>query len=147
MENPPPGSNIEGFDGDFLKEWVAKVKEISTETGHLAISMDQLGKVLYYAPEDESGHWINRDVAGILDGKDAKEMRETYITEVFNQRGVYGFTHGEEERKIAENNFAKAEALDRNGFSRFVAELRRLAKRYEEEAKREAKSDPCEDFH
>jgi hypothetical protein len=41
--------------------------------------------------------------------------------------------------------FEKADALDLNGFPRFASEIRDLAKRYEQDAKREAIKTPFED--
>ena len=98
-----------------------------------------------HAPTDPGGLWIHQVVAEALNGRDVKRMREGFITEISNQRGVYGFSAGREEFELARRNREKAEALEAEGYSRFATAMRELAERYERDAKREASRDPFED--
>jgi hypothetical protein len=50
-----------------------------------------------------------------------------------------------EERKLAQQNRERADALDDKGYSRFATGMRELAARYERDAEREAKRDPYRD--
>ena len=72
-------------------------------------------------------------------------MRSGFTTGLFNQRGAHFFTAGEEERDLAKLNYKKAEALNENGYTRFAAAMYEFAKRYEQQAQREARRRPYED--
>lgn len=68
-----------------------------------------------------------------------------FTTELFNQRGVHGFTYGKEEWELAAKNREKAQALDAKGFTRFGTAMREFAEQYDRQAEREEKRDPFED--
>ncbi|MDP2816478.1 MAG: hypothetical protein Q8O19_07345, partial [Rectinemataceae bacterium] len=138
----PPGIQPDGsFDGDSFTAWLAEAKRIATETGHLGVALKQIGHVLTHVPEDSDGLWIHHTVAEALNAKDAKPMRLGFTTELYNQRGVHGFSAGREERELARINREKAEALEANGYSRFATSMREFAENYEREAEREASGD------
>lgn len=137
-----PGSLPDGtFDGDKFHEWLEKTKRLCRESGHFRIGMDQLGQALAYSPEDPSGLWIHKSIAAALDSKDVPEMRRAFTTSLFNKRGVFTFTHGEEERALAADYRAKAKTLSDSGFHRVADEVRGLAERYEQDAERESLRD------
>lgn len=100
--------------------------------------MSQVGQVLPYVPADPNGLWIHTAVAEALNEKDAAKMRAGFTIELFNMRGVHGFTHGGEENKIAAGLRAKADAVENATYHRFASALRDLAKQYEADAEREA---------
>ena len=139
----PPGIKSDGsFDSDSFTAWLEETKRIAAETGHLEIALSQLGNVLTHAPRDEDGLWIHSVVAQALNEKDVKTMRSGFTAELFNQRGVHGFTAGREERELARINHERAEALETKGYSRFATAMREFAKSYERDAEREASRDP-----
>ncbi len=72
-------------------------------------------------------------------------MRSGFTVELFNMRGTFTYTAGAAERKLAEENRAKAEALEENGYHRFATAMRDFAKSYERDADREAQSTPFDD--
>ena len=144
-KTPPGIQPDESFDPDSFTAWLAETKRIATETGHIDTALSQLGHVLTYVPNDANGLWIHHIVSEALNAKDAKTMRSGFTTELFNQRGVYEFTAGREERELARINREKAEALEANGYSRFATAMREFAERYEREAERKASRDPYED--
>ena len=86
-----------------------------------------------------------RSIAGALDSKDVQEMRRAFTTGLFNERGVHGFSHGEDERQIAADYRQKAKALSDNGFHRVADVVRSLAEGYEQEAERESRRDIFDD--
>ena len=132
----PPGTTDDGnFDGDKLKIWLRRVKEISTESGHLEVALIHAGKVLIHCPEDADGLWINRTAAEVLNSPDAEIMRESYETAWFNSRGPY-YTDptGKQERELANKFQQKADDVENAGFRRLAVNLRRLAKRYDQDA-------------
>jgi hypothetical protein len=139
----PPGSTADGkFDPQALTRWFAAVVESTSESGHLDIAMNYVGEVLVYTPPEPNGLWINIAAAEILNSKDAETLRSGFVSELFNTRGVHGFTAGEEERKLAHDYRGRAEAVDDAGYQRLATSLRELAISYEHDADRESKRDP-----
>ena len=134
-----PGRLVDGsFDVDAFKKWLGEAKRLTEETGHKDVAQIQIGQVLTHAPSDPNGLWIHEGVAEALNGRDAEEMRSGFTTELANQRGVYTFTAGKEEREIAQQYRTKADALEENGFIRLATAVGELANQYERDAKRAA---------
>lgn len=140
-----PGSKHDGsFDQQHFVDWLCQVERIAVDTGHWNIAQDQLGHVMIYAPADPDGLWIHRAVANALNGKGNEPMRSGFVTGLFNSRGIYSYSAGVDERRLAEEYRSKANALDDNAYSRFAGALRQLADRYEREAEREMARDRYE---
>lgn len=133
------------FDGNKFKEWLEEVKARTKMTGHFRIAMDQLGQALAFAPADPDGLWIHKAIAEALDARDAAEMRRGFAVGLFNRRGVHGFSHGEEEKRIAESYRHKGALLSAQGLHRIADEVRQLAENYERDAQWESKRDPFEE--
>jgi hypothetical protein len=140
-----PGKTPDGeFQPQAFNSWYKEVRRVTSESGHLRIALDQIGKVLPYAPGDPDGLWIHHAIAEALNGRDAGEMRSGFTCELFNMCGVHGFSHGQEERGLAEDFNAKAAALEGRGYHRIATAVRGLAKGYEQDAKREEKKTPLD---
>jgi len=140
MWRTPPGVKS---DGSFSKEdfihWLEYVKTACTESGHIEVAMQHVGKVLTYSPADPDGLWIHRVVAEVLNSKDGEQMRKGFCTQMFNSRGVYWVDPtGKEELKLAKQYRHKAESIENAGYYRLAAEIRKLAEHYEWEAERVA---------
>ena len=134
-----PGKLIDGsFDVDAFKTWLSEARRLTEETGHRDVAQIQIGQVLTYAPPDLNGLWIHEGVAEALNGRDTQEMRSGFTTELSNQRGVFTFTAGEEERSLAQQYRTKADALEANGFIRLATAVGELANQYERDANRAA---------
>lgn len=141
-----PGAAANGsFDGQEFTHWLAEVEQRATESGHLRVSMNQIGQTLAYAPADPSGLWIHKSIAAALDRKDGDELRSGLVSGLFNKRGVHGFSAGQEERQIAARYRENAEAAGDAGFHRLADAMRGLADTYEADADRQADSNPYED--
>jgi len=139
----PPGSKPNGsFDDAALKRWLEEVKRSCEASGHLRIALDQAGKVLAYSPADSSGLWIHKGAAEVLNEKEHDVMRTAFRVELFNQRGVFTWTGGEEERTLAADFRRKADSVEKEGYFRLAASVRDLAASYERDADREASRDP-----
>jgi hypothetical protein len=142
----PPGSQKGGlFDGGALSTWLKEVRRSCAESGHLEVAMKRAGHVLRYAPPDPGGLWIHSSVAAALDAPDANDMRDGFVAELFESRGVYECTGGREEREIAKKYRVQAEEVERCGYHRLADSLRRLAAGYEHEADREEREDASDD--
>ena len=72
-------------------------------------------------------------------------MRDGFSIELFNSRGVHGFTAGHEEHELAARYRSQAEAVEAGGFHRLANTLRQLAEHYEREAGEQASRDLVED--
>lgn len=141
-----PGTQEDGScSAEAFNTWLNEARRMTEESGHSEVAQIQIGHVLTCAPPDPDGLWIHNAVAEALNFRDTGEMRSGFTTQLFNDRGVFTFTHGEEERKLANENRKKAEALDSKGYTRFATAMREFADRYERQAEREAKRDPFED--
>ena len=138
----PPGYQADGtYDGDAFTQWLDAVKMESSDTGHLEIAMTMLGHSLIHTPSDPDGLWIHRSAAAALNARDAGDMRDGFRTELFNSRGVYGFTSGRAERDLAAKYRAQADEIEAAGFHRVATTLRELAADYDRDAERESRSD------
>lgn len=141
-----PGTQDDGsFSAEAFNVWLNEARRMTEESGHAEVAQIQIGHVLTCAPSDTDGLWIHNAVAKALNFRDTGEMRSGFTTQLFNDRGVHGFTHGQDERNLASENRKKAEDLDSKGYTRFAAAMREFAERYDRQAEREAKRDPFED--
>jgi hypothetical protein len=142
----PPGHQADGsYDGAALNHWLDAVKAECKATGHYEIAMTMLGQSLIYVPADPDGLWIQRAAASALNQKEAADMRDGFRTQLFNSRGVHGFTSGEAEKNIATKYRTQAYEVDSAGFYRLATTLRELADDYERQAERESKRSPFDD--
>jgi len=130
---------------ELFNAWLNQARKLTEESGHAEVAQIQIGHVLTCAPPDPDGMWIHHAVAAALNLRDTREMRSGFTTQIRNNRGVYFFTHGEEERKLASDNRKRAEEIDSKGYTRFATAMRELAEQYEKQAEREANRDPFED--
>lgn len=134
----PPGAQVEGtFSKEGFRDWVASVKQISADTGHVEVSLIHLGQVLFYAPSDPSGLWIDLAVAEVINADDADDVRRGYSTGVYNSRGVHWVDpKATPERELAQEYRQKADVIENEGYQRFAVLLRRIADTYDSEAER-----------
>lgn len=142
-----PGVQEDGtLDEALFHHWITEARRITEETGHEIIAQVELGHVLTYAPKDPDGLWIHKAVASVLNQRDAEKMRRNFMIALMNQRGVYSFSHGSQERELARGYREKAEALDIAGYTRFATAMRELADQYDADAERDERRDPFEDY-
>ncbi|MDH0348724.1 hypothetical protein [Aeromonas dhakensis] len=134
----PPGVQEDGtFSEVLFTNWVQRVNEICTESGHLKVAFTTIGEVLIHTPPDTDGLWIRRVVADALNKRDAEPMRDGFSTGIFNSRGMHFVDpSGKPERELAEQFREKAEEIENAGFMRFAVTLRELADGYDREAER-----------
>lgn len=142
-----PGTEDDGaFNAEAFNVWLDEARRITKESGHAGVAQIQIGHILTFAPKDPDGLWIHKTVATVLNRRDTGKMRFGFTEQLFNGRGVHGFTNGQEERELASENREKAEALDSNSFTRFATEMREFANQYDRQAEHEATHNPYEDY-
>ena len=134
----PPGTQKDGtFSEERFTEWLQRVKDVCTESGHLEVALINIGEVLIHTTPDPDGLWIRRAVAAALNDREADDMRAGFRTGTYNSRGVHWVDPtGKPERELAEQFRSKAEEIENAGFQRFAVTLRDLAGGYDREAKR-----------
>ena len=142
----PPGCREDGgYDSAALAVWLDAVKKECVNTGHLEVAMMIVGHALIHTPSDPDGLWIHRSAAAALNAKDAGDMRDGFRTELFNSRGVHGFTAGHEERELAAKYRTQADAVETARYHRLATTLRELAESYGHDAERESSREPFDD--
>jgi hypothetical protein len=131
-----PGSRDgESVDHEALQGWFKAVRDLATKADRLDIALQIVGQVLFHAPADSSGLWIDSAVASILDRGDADEVRTGFSIKTFNSRGVYSVDPtGAPEEALALKFASRAQALEDLGFTRFGATLRDLSESYKKDA-------------
>lgn len=136
--NKPPGLRDDGtFFVQEFNNWYEKAIELCTESGHLAVAKIQIGKVLFYTPQDSDGFWINKTVAELLNHKDNEEVRRGFRSECINSRGVHSVDPtAKPEKDLSEKYKKQAESCESQGYGRLAKIMRDIAHSYEEEAKR-----------
>ena len=134
----PPGTQRDGtFSEECFNEWLQRVREVCTESGHLEVALINIGEVLIHTPSDPDGLWIRRVVAAALNDRESDDLRSGFSTGVYNSRGAHFVDpSGIPERRLAEQFRSKAEDVENAGFQRFAVTLRDLANSYDHEAER-----------
>lgn len=141
-----PGTRKDGsYDGAALATWLERAKALCAESGHLEIAMTMVGHVFAYAPADPGGLWIHQSAAEALNARDAGDMRDGFRTELFNSRGVHGFTAGKEEADLATKYRSMADQVEASGYHRLATGLRELATSYDRYSDHEASRDPYDE--
>ncbi len=134
----PPGTLHDGtFSEERFAEWLQRIKDACTESGHLEVALIKIGEVLIHTPPDPEGLWIRHAVAAALNDRESDDMRNGFRTGTYNSRGAHWIDPtGKPERELAEQFRVKAEEIENAGFQRFAVTLRGLADGYDREAER-----------
>lgn len=133
----PPGLKDGVFNPVDFKNWFDAVKSQANADKRYEISMQEIGKVFYYYPESEGSLWLPKEVAEVIDGIDAEDIRVGYAIEIYNSRGVHSVDpEGKPELALATKWEARAKIADDEGYPRFGAKLREVAESYRREAQR-----------
>lgn len=142
---PPGTTRDQKMDEAAFAKWFAEVRSLCETSGHWAIAQQMIGKTLLYAPAGLAEMLSLPVVAKTLNAPEHDHMRRGLEMELFNSRGVHGFSNGKEELKLAEDYRARAAKYDLATYSRIATTMRSLAEGYERDAERDAKRDPFGD--
>jgi hypothetical protein len=141
-KTPPGTTNRDTIDETALVEWIQEVKRLCVESGHWAIAQQTIGHTFAFPPAGLEGMITNPATAKVLDTSEFDDMRTGFRLALFNERGTYGFTHGNEELQIAQKYSDYAAKYDAAKFTLIAATLRSLAESYERDAERESNRNP-----
>ncbi len=132
-----PGLKDNILEEEYLKKWVTEVQEKAENVNRLSIANLIIGHVLFYSPSDNSGFWINKTVAEILNKIENLRMREGFHSEAINSRGVYSVDYtGKAELEIANSWKLRAESLNECGFYELSTTVMDLYNMYINESER-----------
>ncbi|MEO8613616.1 MAG: hypothetical protein ABI600_00625 [Luteolibacter sp.] len=142
----PPGTTTDQtIDEPAFTAWIEATRILCQESGHWTIAQQMIGHSLKYRPAGLEGILEHLAVAKCLDAPEHEHMRRGLTTELFNSRGVHGFSGGKEELELAKSYRLRADQYDLAKFTRIATSLRGLAEGYERDAERESKRDPYSD--
>jgi len=131
----PPGTRLDGsFDVVAFDNWMNCVDAITRESGHFDVAQSIVGGVLTHSPEDQSGLWLHRSVATMLNEEARGNARDGFRRALFNSRGAYYDSGGREEGELAAKYKKRANDVDDECYSRLATTLRELAQEYERDA-------------
>lgn len=116
------------FSGSDFSQWVNNVLELAKEQDRFEMACQHIGMVLFHAPADACGLWIDKGAAKFLDMH--KEMQEGFHMEAINSRGVFIGSQGKEERKISDEYTRKSIELSHEGYTSFSDCVSKIAKDY-----------------
>jgi hypothetical protein len=136
-----PGILEDGtVDEQILMDWVNKAREICEESGRLEICDVKVGELFARATNKESdGSWPCIPVRDVIEEIGSDALEEGFEVGTYNKRGTITrslFEGGGQERELASQYKSYAEACEIE-WPRTASVLRRVAKSYEERARRE----------
>lgn len=118
-----------------LNKWYNQMVDICSKSDRLEVALYIFGKVLYHAPKDKSGFWIDKNVAEILNQDNADKIRDGFYIEAYNSLGVINYdSEGSVFEEKSNEYYEKADLTDKEGFYRLAKEMRRLSDTYKQEA-------------
>ncbi len=136
-----PGMNNDGLINEQeLMDWVRIAREKCEESGHLEVCDERIGEVLAQEPEGKD-EWPSNPVRDVIDEFDSDALARGFRVGIYNKNGSVRFEgKGLRENELAGKYHRFANQCEME-WPKTAASLRRAAKDYEEEAKRE--DGPC----
>jgi hypothetical protein len=135
-----PGTTDDGtVDGDILRSWVRRAREVTAASGRAVVAEHMIGQVLSGSPRGSDGSWPHPAVRDVIEECASIELERGIEIGLYNSRGVVqrSLTEGgSQERQLAEQYSGSANAVG-DRWPRTAAMLRRIAEAYRADAKRE----------
>lgn len=119
---------------DDLDKWVMQLEGLLKEQSQERLLGHLLGRVLANSPIDGDGYPPCQAVRKVIERYGDESLVSSYVTSIFNQRGVFTPTAGKEERRMAENYQQIAEHMKKEGYSKTASIYYQLYRRYMYEA-------------
>ncbi|MBF0610435.1 MAG: HigA family addiction module antidote protein [Magnetococcales bacterium] len=137
IQRIPGHDNFGKLSSDLLQQWIATVRKACTEFGRTEIGDQCIGKLLSHAPVGQDGIWPCEPVREVMEDIKSEAILSGASIGIYNSRGVYLHTGGNQEREMAQKYRKWATALQIS--HPFVSSmlLMKIAKTYENEANAE----------
>jgi hypothetical protein len=137
------------FESDKLRGWISRAREALNERRRRAIGDREIGKSLVHTPPDADGAWPHVSVRDVIEELGSAELERGIEAGVYNSRGVFTkspIEGGVQERQLAERYQGYADQVS-DRWPRTAAMLRRIARQYISDARREdASADLTQDL-
>lgn len=133
--NVLPGSSDHGFDASVFEDWFSQVVAKCRNSGHAELILRYVGKLLFNAPSDPNGFWIDLRLANIVNEKEMGGLREGYNEGVYMSLGAREVDfEAKLELAMVDELKHKSLSCEEEGLFRFAASLRKLALQYADNA-------------
>lgn len=108
-----PGYSVENktIDETKFKQWINATTVLANRNKYTTAHDVVLGKILSYSPNGSDGIWPAECVRYVLENSHSETLKNQFIIEKKNQRGIYTMTAGKEEEKIAIDYKIQADKL------------------------------------
>jgi hypothetical protein len=134
----PPGLVDGVMNAESLRAWLDTAMVLLAERGRTEVGLQHIGQVLGHTPPDTDGSWPGLVVRDLLEEVQLDHLETGLYLHIVNGRGVTSRgleDGGDQERKLAGDYRAKAEALA-DAAPRVAGLFRRIAVSYESDARR-----------
>jgi hypothetical protein len=139
LMNQLPGQDSQKVDATKLQGWIERVRQECAKKNRIQIADTYIGKLLSHSPEGNDSMWPHEAVRDVIERYENLEMERGIEIGRYNQRGVVSKTldeGGNQEHELAEKYKQDAEKI-RYTWPRTAEMLRRIAKKYEFDGRRE----------
>lgn len=89
------------IDAEKLENWIYDLEKGLKNNKQSRLIDMILGKLFAFSPKGRDGFYPAEEVRAVIENRYTKSLENEYVTTVYNSRGVYSPTGGEEERSIA----------------------------------------------
>lgn len=134
----PPGLVDGVMNAEALRSWLEQAMKLLAEHGRTEVGLQHVGQVLGHTPPDADGTWPGLVVRDLLEEVQLDHIDSGIYLHIVNGRGMTSRgleDGGDQERKLAADYRAKAEALA-DVAPRVAGLFRRIAGSYESDARR-----------
>lgn len=133
-----PGFSGSSQDIDHLRSWISQVRKLATDADRAAITDQQIGQILAYAPRDAvDGAWPTRGIRELIEELASEDVEIGITVSRFNQRGVFTkalYDGGAQERGFASQYREWASAA--REYPRTTVLLERIADDWDRQVRR-----------
>lgn len=129
-----------------LASWIENARSLANDVGRITMCDLQIGDVFAYSPEDSDGSWPCEAVRHVIEHTASEDLDRGFEIGIYNRRGAHFRSKGGgQERRLAKK-FRDYASQIKDESVRTAAALRRVAERYEYEAKWHDERDELAEF-
>lgn len=146
MQRIPGLREDESLDEHHFDNWMSAVIRKSKCSDIYMKAMQWIGALLFHAPEEKDGFFINYKIADFLELPENTCARYEYYVEAINSRGAHWVDPtGKTEFAIEKKFQKKVNMAEGKGYFEFAKILRRIAEFYHEQGEKNIEENRDED--
>ncbi len=131
-----PGEKNGNVSKNDLNQWIEKFKGLLKANDQESLFGMLLGRLFSFSPLGGDGYKPCEAVREAIEEYADDHLIDSYAMSIFNQRGVYGFSAGREEKRMADEFQADAEYFEKE-YPKTAQIYKQLSQTYTEEYERE----------